>query len=96
VRLTWQTAGDASEYNVYRSTLPHLGYAKINPVPVRAMSYTDRAVEAGTTYYYVVTAVGPGGLESNLSREAASPAVASSFEQSVQGLENFQLIWGWR
>ncbi len=69
VHLSWAAQADAAGYNVYRSSTPHLGYVKLNTAPIEDRRFTDETVESGGTYYYVVTAVGPTGLESNRSAE---------------------------
>ncbi|MBP7707570.1 MAG: M20/M25/M40 family metallo-hydrolase [Candidatus Aminicenantes bacterium] len=69
VHLTWRDQADAAGYNVYRSSTPHLGYVKLNAAPIEGRTFTDDTVVAEGTYYYVVTAVGPTGLESNRSAE---------------------------
>jgi Zn-dependent M28 family amino/carboxypeptidase len=96
VNLTWQAVSDAAGYNVYRSTLSHLGYAKLNGSPVSTAQFTDRALEADTSYFYVVTAVWPGGLESNSSREVESPAELARYEQQESGHEAAPVVWRWR
>jgi hypothetical protein len=94
--LTWQAVSDAAGYNVYRSTLSHLGYAKINTSPLAATNFTDRALEADAAHYYVVTAVWPGGMESNFSREVESPAELPRYEQPELERQAFPAIWRWR
>lgn len=94
--LTWQAVSDAAGYNVYRSTLPHLGYTKLNTSPLAAANFTDRALKADAAYFYVVTAVWPGGVESNFSREAESPAELPRYEQPEVGRDAFPTIWRWR
>jgi hypothetical protein len=94
--LTWQPVSDAAGYNVYRSTLPHLGYTKLNTSPLGAASFTDRALKADTAYYYVVTAVWPEDVESNFSREVELPAELPRYEQSESGREASPAIWRWR
>jgi Zn-dependent M28 family amino/carboxypeptidase len=94
--LTWQAVSDAAGYNVYRSTLSHLGYTKLNTSPLAATSLTDQALKADTAYYYVVTAVWPGGVESNFSREVESPAELPRYEQPELGRATFLTIWRWR
>jgi Zn-dependent M28 family amino/carboxypeptidase len=96
VHLAWEAVTDAAGYNVYRSTLPHLGYAKINASPLSAANFTDRGIQADVPYYYVVTAVGPGGVEGNFSREVESPAELPRYEQPELGRESFPTIWKWR
>jgi len=95
-QLTWQAASDAVGYNVYRSTLSHLGYTKLNTSPLAAANFTDRALKADAAYYYVVAAVWPGGVESNFSREAESPAELPRYEQPEVGRDAFPTIWRWR
>jgi hypothetical protein len=57
-------------YNVYRSTHSGGPYTLLAPgLPSTASSYTDSTVVHGTTYYYVVTAIGPGNVESVFSDE---------------------------
>jgi fibronectin type 3 domain-containing protein len=51
-------------YNVYRGTQAGGPYSVITSGPDASTSYTDNAVQAGQTYYYVVTAVDGSGNES--------------------------------
>jgi fibronectin type 3 domain-containing protein len=75
VVLTWDasTSTDVIGYNVYRSGVSGGPYARLNgSIPVLALTYTDTTVQAGLTYYYVVTAVDPEGTESAYSNEASA------------------------
>jgi Peptidase family M28 len=78
VRLTWTAQSDAATYNVYRTTYSHLGYVKLNGAPLAEPVFLDDAAAVNETYYYVVTAVGPAGLESNRSRELVLGTAASA------------------
>ena len=69
VRLSWAPQPDASGYNVYRTGTSHLGYVKVNATPIEGTSFIDDDVTEGGTHYYVLTAVGATGLESNRSDE---------------------------
>jgi hypothetical protein len=73
VLLYWQRnrERDLAGYNVYRSTTPGSGYQRINDslVSRKMISYTDKQIEKGKTYYYVVTAVNTSGGESRYSNE---------------------------
>jgi fibronectin type 3 domain-containing protein len=61
IRLTWNVTNGALNYNVKRSTTAGGPYEiKAN---VAATTYTDTQVQAGITYYYVVSAVGTDGLQ---------------------------------
>jgi len=74
VTLTWTASTTATvvSYNVYRSLVSGSGYVKIGSVNAVAANFTDLSVASGTTYYYVVTAVGPGNAESVFSNEVSA------------------------
>jgi hypothetical protein len=73
VTLAWTaSASTASGYNAYRSTVSGGSYAKLNSTPTAATTFTDAVVQAGQTYYYVVTAVDSSGLESGYSAEVSA------------------------
>ena len=68
VSLTWMASPSTTVgYNVYRGTTSGGPYAPIGSAATT--SFTDTTVTSGTTYYYVVTAVGPNSLESVFSNE---------------------------
>jgi hypothetical protein len=74
VALSWNAStSTVTGYNVYRTTVSGTGYTRINPSLAGALSYTDAAVQNGTTYFYVTTAVDSNGNESAYSNEV--PAV---------------------
>jgi hypothetical protein len=76
VSLTWSasTSSNVAGYNVYRGTNSGGPYStKVNSSSVTGTAYTDTAVLAGQTYYYVCTTVDTGNNESSYS----SPASAS-------------------
>jgi fibronectin type 3 domain-containing protein len=68
--LSWNTStsSDVSGYNVYRGTASGGPYTRINSVTTPF--FTDSTVQAGTTYYYVTTAVSTSGTESSYSNQA--------------------------
>lgn len=72
VSLSW-TASTSTVvgYNVYRSTISGGPYTMITSSAVPGTIYTDNAVQAGVTYFYVVTAVDSNGNESAFSNEAS-------------------------
>lgn len=73
VALSWvaSTTPNVAGYNVYRSTANGSGYAKIATLGL-VLSYSDAAVQNGTTYYYVTTAVDSTGGESAFSNQATA------------------------
>lgn len=81
--LRWTASSGASGYNVYRSGVSHQSYRKLTATPITQLSYTDREVMPDVSWFYVVTAVGPTGLESNNSIEIE---IATAMAASVSGL----------
>jgi hypothetical protein len=58
-------------YDVYRGTVSGGPYTLLSSL-VTATQYVDSAVSAGQTYYYVVTAVASGGVQSSNSNEVSA------------------------
>ena len=70
VALTWvASTSTVSGYHVYRGTQSGGPYTLISSGLVSVLTYTDSTVQAGATYFYVVTAVDSGGNESAFSNE---------------------------
>ena len=80
VELAWtaNTEGDLSGYNVYRRNSPTGTFTKLNGTTLTTAAYTDSNVSAGTTYYYVVSAVDTSFNESNYSTQATATTDGSS------------------
>ncbi len=73
VTLTWTAStSTVSGYNVYRSTVSGGPYTKLTSTPVAATTYADTTVQAGQTYFYVVTSVDSSGVESAYSTEVSA------------------------
>ena len=74
VDLSWtaSTTTTVAGYKVYRSSTSGGPYAVISSSPVTSTVYTDPSVTAGSTYYYVVTAVDSSGAESSYSNQATA------------------------
>lgn len=64
------TGPRATGFNFFRSSTSGGPYAVLNALPVEVPAFTDMTVTAGTTYYYVATAVDAYG-ESPYSAESA-------------------------
>ncbi len=72
VNLTWdpsQSPPEIAGYNVYRATQSGGPYLKLHSALDALTSYTDYSVLAGTTYYYVTTAVDSAGQQSPYSNQ---------------------------
>jgi HYDIN/CFA65/VesB-like, Ig-like domain len=59
-------------YYIYRGARTGGPYAKLNATPVSLTTYTDSAVQAGQTYFYVATAVDSTNVESTFSNETTA------------------------
>ncbi len=71
--LSW-TASTSSVigYNVYRGTTSGGPYAKLTASVDSNTAYADDSVQAGLTYYYVVTSVNSSGAESAYSNQVSA------------------------
>ena len=79
VALAWNASNSSGVvgYHVYRGTASGGPYTKLTPSAISETRYTDTSVEAGRTYYYVVTSVDSDGLESSHSNQASAIVPAS-------------------
>lgn len=73
VVLTWDPSQspNLSHYNLYRGVVSGGPYPVVTAIGL-VTAYTDSNVQAGQTYYYVVTAVDMSGSESAYSNEASA------------------------
>jgi hypothetical protein len=73
VALTWSpSTSTVVGYNTYSSAQSGGPYTKLTSAPVAATSYTDSVVQAGQTYYFVVTSVDSSNEESAYSPEVSA------------------------
>jgi len=71
--LNWDAdSSPTSGYNIYGSNTSGGPYTKLNPASVVPTSYTDSSVQAGQTYYFVVTAVNANNMESGYSNQVSA------------------------
>jgi hypothetical protein len=74
VGLTWSSSSGATSYNLKRAHSSGGPYTIIaHPT---STTYNDTGVTNGTTYYYVVSAVNPGGESTNSAEVGATPPLA--------------------
>jgi fibronectin type 3 domain-containing protein len=93
ISLTWTASSGATSYNVKRSSTTGGPYTTVAS-GVTSTSYADAGLAAGTTYYYVVTAVNGAG-ESGKSNEASAitqPAAPTNLTASG-GNAQVSLTW---
>ncbi len=69
--INWTDVPGATSYNIYRGTAPDVTVATGSKTAGVTSPYLDNDVVQGTVYYYIVTAVGPGG-ESIASEEVGA------------------------
>jgi len=69
IYLRWEKQADATRFNIYRTEIPHGFYEKVNELAVEGLTFADKGVSSGITYYYAITSIDRAGVESNLSRE---------------------------
>ncbi|MBC7349828.1 MAG: M28 family peptidase [Candidatus Aminicenantes bacterium] len=92
VHLSWDPVPGAAGYNVYRSSVPHTNFQKINSSPVQDNQYVDNLLGTEAVFYYTVTALDSLNRESNFSRELAVNAgltPLSSLRQLFWNVFNF-------
>jgi DNA-binding beta-propeller fold protein YncE len=76
VLLNWQASADATSYTVMRGTSSG-SYPTLLASGLTTTSYADTGLQNGTTYYYMVTATGPGGVTSAITEAQAMPILPS-------------------
>ncbi|MCS4116055.1 fibronectin type 3 domain-containing protein [Salinibacter ruber] len=95
-QLSWEAAGGADTYNVYRSTSSGVD-ASSDPLGtgISSVEYTDETAENGTEYFYVVTAAAASGdRESDPSGEvSAVPFAAPSGLEGTSRDSEVALSW---
>jgi len=89
VRVSWSQAQDcdgaaAAGYNLYRGTTPGGPYEKVNAELITGTGYSDPGATSGT-WYYVVSSVDGGGVESVKSAELSVTVGARSVGGSGGG-----------
>ena len=88
VTLTWNSSVGATSYNVWRLVAGGSAYTRANASPVTSTVYTNTGLVNGTTYSFVITAVGPWARAAIPSRCRPCPPpfrAASAWPRSDSG-----------
>ena len=73
VDLSWQASTSVVVgYYVYRGSVSGGPYTQLNSTYVPGTAYVDNTVQAGQTYYYVITAVDSNNNQSAYSNQASA------------------------
>lgn len=73
ITLTWGAVNGATSYNVYRGTTANGQAATPIATGLTSPGYVNTGLTNGTTYFYKVTAVGPGGESARSNEASATP-----------------------
>ena len=94
VTLSWLPSPGADSYQVQRSTVSGSNYATVATLSGTS-SYTDTGLTNGTTYYYVITAIGDQGMSATSPQIAAVPGVLNIPTNlvGVAGYNQASLSW---
>jgi hypothetical protein len=98
IKVSWVKSEGAGAYDVYRSTSENGTYTKVGTST--SLSYTDKSVKAGTTYFYKVVAGTSANASANMKSSYSSVASAVAGPTQVTGLKatkknatSVQLSW---
>ncbi|MBL0744243.1 fibronectin type III domain-containing protein [Chryseolinea lacunae] len=92
INLTWKdNSTNETGFQLYRATATAGPYAAIAIVPANTTSYSDKAVDPATKYFYRVKAIGRYG-ESTLSNEITRGVAYSYYEQTLTTLANINSL----
>ncbi|HEY6872117.1 MAG TPA: fibronectin type III domain-containing protein [Geobacteraceae bacterium] len=76
VTLTWTAVSNATSYNVYYATSSGVMTATGTKIAGATSPYVQTGLAAGTTYYYIVTAMNSAGESAPCAQVSATTAVA--------------------
>jgi subtilase family serine protease len=91
VSLKWTASSGATSYNVYEGTAPNSENATAVKTGITATSTVVTGLSDGTSYYFVVKAVGSGGTTSPASNEANAKPVDVSVSPTSIAFGQIQL-----
>jgi beta-lactamase superfamily II metal-dependent hydrolase/fibronectin type 3 domain-containing protein len=91
VEVSWNSVGGATSYNVKRATVTGGPYTTIASPATNA--HDDVTAVDGTQYFYVVSAVGPGGEGVDSAEVTATPMAAPTGLTPTPGNNQVGLAW---
>ena len=94
VNLAWAFATAVTSYNVKRSTTAGGPYTTV-ATGVTNITYADTGVVAGTTYYYVVSAVNAGFESANSTEVSAVPVYSLDYVLDNADVTGVKLFGSW-
>jgi fibronectin type 3 domain-containing protein len=94
INLSWTANPNATSYNVKRATAPGGPYTTL-ATGVTATNYSSSGLNAGATYYYVVSATNAGGEGSNSAETSATtfPAAPATLTAIAASSTQINLAW---
>lgn len=93
ISLSWNYAGDASYYYIYRATSLNGTYKLIGSVTYAG--YLDKTVSRDTVYYYKVRAYDSRGMSSRDSEAASASVSGSAFDITASAIGSNQIYLSW-
>lgn len=99
LRVTWKAVPGAVSYEIYRSNSKNGSYAKVKTIDeVKTVSWTDKNVTTGKTYYYKIKATvalegGTTGTGSASGAKSGKAVPAATTLKAKAGAKQIKLTW---
>lgn len=99
LRVTWKAVPGAVSYEIYRSNSKNGSYTKVKTIDeVKTVSWTDKNVTTGKTYYYKVKATvalegGTTGTGSASGAKSGKAVPAATTLKAKAGAKQIKLTW---
>ncbi len=94
INLAWSASSGATSYNVLRSATTGGPYTSVAS-GIATTTYSDAALSANTTYYYVVQAVNGAGASGNSNEASATTALAAPTGLTASAVSSSQINLAW-
>src|SRR5947199_7311898 len=92
INLSWtDNSNNETVFEIWRSTDPLTGFATIGSALANKTTYTDSNLNANTTYYYRIRAVGKDG-ESDFDKEGSGVAYSYYEQTGLTTLPDFNSL----